>query len=130
MFATDPDSLKVMLFQDAFEVVNSLGSAKQKHNVLAVYFTLGNLYPHIRSTIDQIQLVLLCTEKDCKYFGVDNIFSELVSDLCELEEKGISFEDKIYRGTVTCIMGDNLGSQKIGGFTENFILLSISVDTV
>lgn len=119
MFATDPDSLKVMLFHDAFRVANPLGSAKQKHKVLAVYFTLGNFYPHIRSTVDQIQLLLLCTEKDCKYFGVDKVFSELVSDLC-LEEKGISFEDKIYRGTVACIMGDNLGSHMIGGFTENF----------
>lgn len=64
MFATDPDSLKVMLFQDAFEVANPLGSAKQKHKILAVYFTLGNLHPHLRSTVDQIQLVLLCSEKD------------------------------------------------------------------
>lgn len=39
MFSSDPDSLKVMLFQDAFEVANPLGSAKTKHKVLAVYFT-------------------------------------------------------------------------------------------
>lgn len=120
MFASDPDSLKAMLFQDAFEVANPLGSAKQKHKVLAVYFTLGNFYPHLRSTVDQIQLVLLCIEKDCKYFGVDTVFSELVSDLCGLEVKGISLEGKIYTGTVACIMRDNLGSHMIGGFTENF----------
>jgi len=120
MFVSNPDSFKVMLFQDAFEVANPLGSAKQKHKVLAVYFTLGNFYPHNRSTVDQIQLALLCIEKDCKYFGVDRIFSKLVSDLCELEVKGISVEGKIYTGTVACIMGDNLGSHMIGGFTENF----------
>lgn len=39
MFASDPDSLKVMLLQDIFEVANPLRSAKQKHKVLAVYFT-------------------------------------------------------------------------------------------
>lgn len=105
MFVSEPDSLKVMLFQDSFEVANPLGSAKQKHKVLAVYFTLRNFYPHNRSTVDQIQLALLCIEKDCKYFGVDRIFSKLVSDLCELEVKGISVEGKIYTGTVACIMG-------------------------
>lgn len=120
MFSSDPDSLKVMLFQDAFEVANPLGSAKTKHKVLAVYFTLGNFHPHQRSTVDQIQLALLCVEKDCKYFGMDKIFNKLVSDLCELEERGISFNGKIYKGTVACIMGDNLGSHMIGGFTENF----------
>lgn len=120
MLALDPDFLKVMLFQDAFEVVNPLGSAKQKHNILGVYFTLGNLCPYERSTVDQIQLVLLCLEKDCKYFGVDTVFRELVSDLRELEENGISFDGNTYKGTLTCIMGDNLGSHMIGGFTENF----------
>lgn len=120
LFASDPDSLKLMLFQDAFEVANPLGSAKVKHKVLAVYFTLGNFFPYQRSAVHQIQLVLLCQEKDCKYFGVNKVFSKLVSDLCELEENGLHFESRFYKGTVACIMGDNLGSHMIGGFTENF----------
>ena len=120
MFSSDTGTLQVMLFQDAFEVANPLGSAKTKHKVLAVYYTLGNFPPYQRSTIDQIQLALLCLEKDMKYFGVDTIFSKLVSDLCELEKNGIPFNGQIYKGTVVCIMGDNLGSHMIGGFTENF----------
>lgn len=120
MFSSDPDSLKVMLFQDSFEVPNPLGSAKRKHKIVAVSLTLGKVCTHHRSAIDQIQLVLLCLEEDCKYFGMDQVFSKLVSDLCELEVKGISFEGKLYMGTVACIMEDNLGSHMIGGFTENF----------
>lgn len=77
LFASVPNSLKVM-FQDAFEVANPLGSAKQKHKVLAADFTLGNFLLYQRSKIHQIQLVLLCQEKDCKYFGVDKVFSKLV----------------------------------------------------
>lgn len=110
MFSSDPDCLKVMLFQDAFEVANPLGSAKTKHKVLAVYFTLGNFHPHQQSTVDQIQLALICVEKDCKYFGMDKILNKLVSDLCELKERGISFNGNIYKGTVTCIIGDKLGN--------------------
>ena len=33
VFASHPDSSKVMLFQDVFEVANPLGSTKQKHKV-------------------------------------------------------------------------------------------------
>lgn len=40
-----PHYLKIMLFQDAFEVANLLGSARQKHKVLAVYYTLANFHP-------------------------------------------------------------------------------------
>lgn len=99
-FVSDTDSLKVVLFQNTFEIANPLRSAKQKHTILVVYFTLGNFHPHNRSSVDQIQLVLLCSEKDCKYFGVDKVFAKVVLDLCELETKGISFEGKLYRGSV------------------------------
>lgn len=51
---------------------------------------------------------------------MDKGFSKLVSDLYELEVKGISFEGKIYTGIVACTMGDNLGSHMTGDFTENF----------
>lgn len=41
---------------------------------------------------------------------MDKVFSQLVSDLCEF--KSISFEGKTCKGTVTCIMGDNLSLKK------------------
>lgn len=37
--------LHLILYQDAFETVNPLGSAKKIHKLLGFYFTLGNLYP-------------------------------------------------------------------------------------
>ncbi|XP_039866414.1 uncharacterized protein LOC120720703 [Simochromis diagramma] len=42
-FQENPHCLKLVLYQDAFEVVNPLGSAKKKHKVLAVYFSLLNI---------------------------------------------------------------------------------------
>ncbi|XP_058268078.1 uncharacterized protein LOC131366977 [Hemibagrus wyckioides] len=117
LFQEDPTCLKMVLYQDAFEVVNPLGSAKKKHKVLAVYFSLLNLPPHVRSNVDHMQLVLLCREKDFKEFGHDKVFS----DLQILEENGITMADETaVKGTLYCIAGDNLGSHCIGGFTENF----------
>lgn len=73
MLKADPSSLGLILYQDAFEVVNPLGSGKKKHKVLEVYLTLTDILPHNRSSIDQMQLVLLCRERDFKYFGVNKV---------------------------------------------------------
>ena len=118
---THAQALQLILFQDAFEVVNPLGSAKKKHKILGVYLSCGNIYPENRSTVDVMQLILLCKESDFKYFGQEKIFAPLLRDLKYLEETGIDlgFAEKI-KASVVCITGDNLGSHCIGGFVENF----------
>lgn len=83
-------SLKLILYQDAFEVVNPLGSAKKKkHKLQGVYFTLANFDPCYRSAIEDLQLLLLCREVDLKYFGHDKLLSAMLSDLKELESNGL-----------------------------------------
>lgn len=86
-----------------------------------MYMTLAEIAPHNRSSIDPMQLVMLCREEDFQFFGQEKVFSTLVSDLKEMEENGIEYgaEEKI-KGSVIAITGDNLGSHSIGGFTENF----------
>ncbi|KAG9281964.1 hypothetical protein AMEX_G546, partial [Astyanax mexicanus] len=121
LFKSDTPSLALILYQDAFEVVNPLGSGRKKHKVLAVYLTLGNILPHNRSNIDHMQLVLLCREQDIKYFGQEKVFSLLIKDLQDLEDSGIVLRNgSVVRGAVCAIAGDNLGSHSIGGFLENF----------
>ncbi len=119
-FAQNPSCVKLILYQDAFEVVNPLGSAKTRHKVLAVYASVANLPLHVRSDTDHMSLVLLCREKDFKAFGHAKVFSELLTDLKELEENGIVGSSETVKGTLYCIAGDNLGSHCIGGFSENF----------
>ena len=120
LFKSHPNSLQLILYQDAFEVCNPLGSSRKKHKILGVYLTLGNFSPHFRSVVDNTLLVLLCKELDLKHFGHDKIFHELVEDLKYLENSGIKIHDETVKGTLCCITGDNLGSHGIGGFTENF----------
>lgn len=121
LFKADTDSLALILYQDAFEVANPLGSGKKKHKILAVYLTLANLLPHCRSGIDHMQLVLLCREHDFRFFGQDLVFATLVNDLKDLEENGVVLADgKLHKGTLCAIAGNNLGSHYIGGFFENF----------
>lgn len=121
LFQTESSSLSLILYQDAFEVVNPLGSGKKKHKILPVYLTLADLMPHNRSNSDQMQLVLLCKEHDFKYFGQDLVMGTIVNDLKDLELNGVTLSDgKVYKGTLCAIAGDNLGSHNIVGFVENF----------
>ncbi|XP_027860447.1 uncharacterized protein LOC114136593 [Xiphophorus couchianus] len=120
LFQENQKSLKLVLYQDAFEVVNPLGSAKKKHKIFAVYFSLLHMPPHVRSNTDHMQSVLLCREKDFKEFGHSRVFSELLTDLKILEENGITMADEsVAKGAPYRIAGDNPGSRRIGGFTEN-----------
>lgn len=120
LFMESGISLKLILYQDAFEIVNPLGSAKKKYKILGVYFTLVNFNPFYRSSVENLQLLLLCREVDFKYFGHEKVFSTMLSDIKELETNGLVISGHVFKATVFCIAGDNLGSHNIGGFTENF----------
>lgn len=111
--------VQVVLYQDAFQIANPLGSARGRFSMLAVYFTLGNLQYHLRTLADPQQLVLLCHETDFKCFGGNKLFDRLISDLQDLED-GIVVAGQLYIVRLAFICGDNLGSHCIGGFVENF----------
>ena len=120
-FRENPNALQIILFQDACELSNPLGSAKKKHKLLGVYFTLGNLDPRCHSQIDHMQLVLLCKESHLKEYGQGKVFGPLVSDIQTLENTGITLQNGgVVKGTIITICGDNLGSHCIGGFCESF----------
>ncbi len=116
-----PSSLSIILYQDASEVVNPLGSGKKRHKILGVYMSLGEFQPHNRSCVDPMQLVMLCRENDLMTFGQEKVFSSIITDLKDLEHTGIETDDgKTLKAALISICGDNLGSQFLGGFTENF----------
>jgi len=120
-------SLRLLLYQDAFEVYNPIGSSRKKHKILGVYMNIANFRPQFRSNVENIQLVLLCKETDFKYFGHEKVFLPLIHDLKKIEEGiWIRFEDNevLLKGTLSCICGDNLGSHCIAGFCENFSTVS------
>ena len=121
LFSQKPQSIQIILYQDSFEVVNPLGSAKTCHKVLAVYFSLGNLYSHNRSQINPMQLVILCKEKFVNNDNIFHLFKPLIHDLKILETEGIDIglDEKVI-GSIVAIAGDNLGSHWIGGYVVNF----------
>lgn len=107
----------LILYQDAFEIVNPFGSAKKTHKVVDVYLSVANLPQRGQTLITS--LVSLCPENYLKQFGTAKVFSELLMDLNNLEEHGIIAGEETIKEALLCIAGDNLGSHSIGGFTEN-----------
>ena len=119
-FFTEQKAFAIILYQDAFEVVNPLGSAKKKHKLVGVYYTLANFSKEKRSNIDHMQLALLCKEKYLKEYSTREVFARLIHDLQLLEQDGVNVGEENIKGSIICICGDNLGSHSIGGFMESF----------
>ena len=82
--------VKIMFFQDAFEICNPLGASKKKFKIVAVYMVLVNLPPHLRTKTENIQLVLLCLDTYVTQFGWDKVLEKLIKDVKELETQEIS----------------------------------------
>jgi hypothetical protein len=127
----DEKKLELILFQDAFGIVNPLGSAKKKFKILGTYLTLGNLKPLKRTQLKLIRLAMLFREKLWKDFQKSsknpqarikfaNPFAPLIKDLEELEDEGIMYKGEKIPVVLQFILGDNLGSHSIGGFQEYF----------
>lgn len=126
-FLTGPEKrIEILLFQDAFETCSPLASSKKKHKLIGIYMVIGNINRKFRSSIQNIQLVLLCKESHIKRFGFNKILEPVIKDLTILENHGIqilnqnSNEINTYYGSLIAMLGDNLGSHQIGGFLENF----------
>ncbi|KAJ8022993.1 hypothetical protein HOLleu_38047 [Holothuria leucospilota] len=124
LFSGDPCALQIQLYVDDFETLNPLGSYAKKQKLNACYFTLGNVHPMYRSKLRLIHLVWLCRTEDLKFYCLPKISSRLIADLSLLETVGICLNiDGVreeFKGTLSMIVADNLGSHGIGGFNESF----------
>jgi hypothetical protein len=120
-FKDNSGAFRIILYQDAFEICNPLGSSKKIHKLVGIYMVLGNISSFNRSRVDHIQLVTLCLESDVKKYGFKQICEILIRDIRTLED-GMNFNNgtERVRGSVVAVIGDNLGSHQIGGYVENF----------
>lgn len=95
------------LYVDDFEMCNPLGTSRKKHKICGIYWTLSNLPPGCHSSLSSIYLSLL---------------EPLLRDLAILESQGIFIAQlgDFVKGTIQCVVADNLGAHGIAGFIESF----------
>lgn len=115
-------AISLILYADEFEFCNPLGTSRKIHKILGVYWILGNLPPGCHSSLSSIHLAALINSNDVKQYGYEKVLEPLVDDLVTLEQHGffVSKLGKTIKGTVQCIVADNLGAHSIAGFVENF----------
>ncbi|KAL1276503.1 hypothetical protein QQF64_036126 [Cirrhinus molitorella] len=63
-FAKHPDALRLHFYEDEFEVVNPLGSKRNKHKLCAIYYSVGNVDVKHRSQLKHIHLALLVNVRE------------------------------------------------------------------
>ncbi|RXN31607.1 sterile alpha motif domain-containing 3-like protein [Labeo rohita] len=118
----DEFTIALGLYIDDFEIANPLGTSKLKHKMCAVYWVIANIPAKYRSTLNSIQLALLCNTSTVKKCGYAKVLQPLIYDLKMLEQNGVYLEKlgKTVRGTVLFVAADNLGAHSLAGFLESF----------
>ena len=121
-FQRNPDAFVCIIYSDAVELVNPLGSGKGKHKIVQIFWTLADIPRHQRSQIDRIQLGLVVKEKVLKKYGEKVIYKNLISDLKKLEA-GIEIKTpfpKVIKCGLLVHSADNLEAMQVGGFSSCF----------
>lgn len=103
--------IDLLVFQDAFKCVQSVGARNKNFKTLGVYMTVGNLKPHQRSKLRAKRLLFLTLEKPLGSIrnGVEKAFKKLVKDLKELEISGIEYKGEVIPVRLQFLIGDHLG---------------------
>ena len=66
LFSTDSTALQIIAYYDEVEITNALGSYVRTHKLGALFFSLGNIRPHLRSTLKSIFVLAIGRAEDIK----------------------------------------------------------------
>ncbi|KAK3916160.1 Transcription factor IIIA [Frankliniella fusca] len=117
-FQQNPRSLKIIIYQDGFQVVCPIGPAKKLHKFIGIYISFGNMPDFLRTHPDNIFLLALLKQDDMDH---KKVYGRIVEELKDLETNGIFVPGYgQIKGSLVFVAGDNLGSHSLGGFYESF----------
>lgn len=115
-------SLPLLLYIDDLEIANPLGTSRKIHKLCTVYWVIADLPPKYRSALHVIQLAAICKVPDVQRYGYKTVLGPLLQDLFTLEQDGVFIESlgQSVRGTVLCVLSDNLAAHSLAGFMQSF----------
>lgn len=122
LFSCDPQSLKIILYYDDFEVTNE--RTRRKHKLAMFYYQLANLYSEYRSKLKSIHLVAVVEQKYLKKYGVHRILQPFVEELQILGgDLGHHFDIHggtiCLRGALLAVAADTPASNLLRGYKES-----------
>lgn len=116
-----PRTLRINLYYDGVEMVNSIGSKTGLHSVGLFYFTIQNFPMHFSTNLKNIYDVLVCNMNDIKKYGLNTILKPIIDDMKLLEtDEGVEIQiDKntfyTLRAILHIIIGDALSVSEMFG---------------
>ena len=105
------------------ELSNPLGSAKGRHKLIQMFWTVLDLSSQYQSKIDTINLTIIVKENLVRKYGYAKIYQPLIDDLKTLEAEGVLVSypfRRTIKASVLVHIGDNLEQHSLGGFSRSF----------
>lgn len=122
LFGTEIFLIQIGFYYDEFEIANPLGTSKGKYKFSGFYWTIANLPPELRASIDNIQLAILCRYSHMQHFGIYAVLEKFLEDVATVENTGI-FVDSVggeIRGSISFVAADNLAAHTLFCMTRSF----------
>lgn len=121
VFKRNRKVLSIILYYDDVEFCNPLGSKSRK--LAMIYWSLGNIYPELRSTIRTVNLLAVVPSLYFKKFGPKKVLESFIKDLNRLSSSegvllNIKGRPELFSGFLHFVAGDTPASSLLGGFKE------------
>ena len=84
-FVEHEDAVQIIIYHDAVEVYNPLGSHAAIHKLDIFYYTLGNLSPKVRSKHCAVRLLGIANFQVVKKYGHNAILKPIIEHVQKLE---------------------------------------------
>ncbi|XP_066588077.1 uncharacterized protein [Prorops nasuta] len=123
-FRRNKNALAIILYYDDVGVTNPIGAASKVHKLSMFYWTLANIKPEVRSSLNIIQLyAIVKTDYLKKANGLEKILESFISDIIQLQTAGIDInvggKIKNFKGSLLFCAGDTPASAMLGGFKQS-----------
>jgi hypothetical protein len=96
VFFSNGRNVALLLYVDDREIANPLGSKAGIHKIGVIYCTILNLPPKFCSSLCNCYLVALYNTGDVKTYGFEPILAPLVTDIKELESRGLHISTDVF----------------------------------
>jgi hypothetical protein len=122
VFKKHPNALQIIAYYDEFTAVSQVSSVSKLYKIGALYFTLANIDPALRSKVEAINLLCLFPYNLMESYSFDDILKPFIEEVEQLSQHGYTFhvdgEEVCLHGDLVAFLGDTPAAAKVGGFKE------------
>lgn len=118
--------LSIIIYVDDVEFADPCKSKTKKHKLRLFYWTLGNIYPELRSSLKSINLLAIARYEVAKKYGNEEILKYFVNDMKSLADGvmlTVNGERRMFYGILQFVAADMPAAANLGGLKESHFAL-------